>query len=479
LGPTHVSDAPGIGRGPRLAAFAAGCLLLGVLYLGSLSRMGLVGPDEPRYADVGRAMAQSGDWVTPRLWGQPWFEKPALLYWMTATGFRFGLSPDLAPRLPVALLSLAFLVFFWYRVRSAWGAPAALFSTAILATSAGWLTYSQIAVTDLPLAVFFSSAVLLSLPWIERGETGELAAAAACLAMAALAKGLVPLVLFVPVVALRIRRLRDWLRPAPLLSFALIALPWYVLCTLRNGPQFLEVFFVQHHFERFTQSGLEHVQPWWFYLPILLALLFPWFPLMGQIRIGGDARLRALAAVLLTGFVFFSASVNKLPGYLLPLLPATAILIGTGLDRFRAAQDSAPRALVVCLALLGMLPAAAIVAPEALAHGLRSATFPWQTTGCWLAGSSLAALLLFSVPVTRRVFAPVVFGLTAAGFIWFAFTAFPRFDAAASARPVWTALHPSCASRAPRAILYGLYYYAQHPLPDCAVLDPGQARVVR
>jgi hypothetical protein len=118
--------------------------------------MGMVGPDEPRYADVGRAMAQSGDWITPRLWGHPWFEKPALLYWMTGAGFRLGLGADLAPRLPVALLSLAFLAFFWWRLRIEWDARVAFYATAMLATSAGWLTYSHVAVTDLPLAAFFS-----------------------------------------------------------------------------------------------------------------------------------------------------------------------------------------------------------------------------------------------------------------------------------------------------------------------------------
>ncbi len=123
--------------------------------------MGMVGPDEPRYADVGRAMAQGGDWITPHLWGQPWFEKPALLYWMTATGFKLGLGPDLAPRLPVALLSVAFLAFFWWRLRIEWGVRTASYATAMLATSAGWLTYSHVAVTDLPLAAFFSAAVLL------------------------------------------------------------------------------------------------------------------------------------------------------------------------------------------------------------------------------------------------------------------------------------------------------------------------------
>ena len=143
----------------RLALLAALGLTC-ALYLADLTAMGMVGPDEPRYADVGRAMAQSGDWITPRLWGHPWFEKPALLYWMTASAFRLGLGPDLAPRLPVALLSLAFLAFFWWRLRLEWDARVASYATAMLATSAGWLTYSHVAVTDLPLAVFFGSRIV-------------------------------------------------------------------------------------------------------------------------------------------------------------------------------------------------------------------------------------------------------------------------------------------------------------------------------
>ena len=84
----------------------------------------MLGPDEPRYASVGREMARSGDWITPRLWGQPWFEKPALLYWMTGAAFRLGFSEDLAPRVPVALFSVAFLVFFQWISAAANSAPA-------------------------------------------------------------------------------------------------------------------------------------------------------------------------------------------------------------------------------------------------------------------------------------------------------------------------------------------------------------------
>ncbi len=242
----------------------AAAALLCALYLANLTGMGMYGPDEPRYAWVGRAMAQSGDWITPRLWGRPWFEKPALLYWMTAAGVRLGLGPDLAPRLPVAMLSLLFLGFFWWRMKLEWDGRTASYATAMLATSAGWLAYSHVAVTDLPMAAFFAAALLLSMPWSAKGDRTTLAAAAACLGLAALAKGLVPLVLFIPVPAIGWRRWRDWLRPAPMLAFSVCALPWYVLCTMRNGSEFLRVFFLQQQFGRFGSPTLQHVQPAWF-----------------------------------------------------------------------------------------------------------------------------------------------------------------------------------------------------------------------
>src|SRR6266545_2995994 len=150
-------------RMPRAWLIAAALAYL--LYFYGLTATGLIGPDEPRYASVGREMARSGDWVTPRLWGEPWFEKPALLYWMTGAAFRLGLNADLAPRLPVAIASVAFLIFFFFTLRREFGWQPAAYATAILATSAGWVAYSQNGVTDIPLAATFSAAVLLSLRW--------------------------------------------------------------------------------------------------------------------------------------------------------------------------------------------------------------------------------------------------------------------------------------------------------------------------
>src|SRR5690348_14622241 len=199
---------------PRLVWPAA--VLAYVVYFYGLGTAGMLGPDEPRYASIGREMARSGDWVTPRLWGHAWFEKPALLYWMTAAGFRAGLGPDLAPRLPVAFMAVAFLVFYWWMLRRLFGCTAAWFATLILGTSVEWVVFSQVGVTDLPLAATFSAAMLLALPWIVKGDDRLLPWAGAMLGLAVLAKGLVPLVLAAPLA------LGVWRRPASASARAMV-----------------------------------------------------------------------------------------------------------------------------------------------------------------------------------------------------------------------------------------------------------------
>lgn len=442
--------------------------LICALYLANLTGMGLISVDEPRYADIGRAMARTGDWITPRLWGQPWFEKPALLYWMTGAGFRLGLGPDLAPRLPVALLSLGFLVFFWWRTRIEWGSRLASFASLMLATSAGWLAESHVAVTDLPLAVFFSAAVLLSLPWIARRERSLLPAAAACLGLAAMAKGLVPLALFLPVWAIGWRNLRDWLRPAPVLAFSVCALPWYILCTLRNGREFPRVLFIEQTFGRVASKALQHGQPVWFYVPILLLLLYPWFPLLifpGQrpslpFR---DARIRTLISVVVFGFILFSVTLNKLPGYLLPLMPAVFILLGIGMANSKRPGP----AMVVPVTLLGAIPVMVAVLPGAVSHGIRSTSIPWENALLWFLAAAVTGIIIGAI--FRKYAFEAAALLSAVVFLWFQFAVFPGLDQAASARPLWLADHPQCSHGLDRQKLYGLYYYAERRLPDCSV----------
>lgn len=440
------------------------------LYFFGLTRAGLLGPDEPRYAAISREMAQSGDWVTPRLWGEAWFEKPAFLYWIEGAAFRAGLNEDLAPRLPVALASVAFLIFFYWVLRREFGDPAAGFSTAILATSAGWLGLSHIGVTDLPMSAAFSASMLLSLTWLERGERRWLPLAAALLGIAVLAKGLVPLVLAVPLVWMGRRRLLDWLRPTVVTAFAVVALPWYVVCFARNGWAFVEKFFWQHQVERFTTTALAHGQPFWFFVPVMVAALFPWIPalaLLGERALYSDSRRKFLLLWAVFGFIFFSAAQNKLPSYVLPVVPPLAVLMGIALaDRKRARW-----LLVATAALLVFLGPIAAMLPEALAAGISRSTppaFQWM----WLLPAlACAAVWLLDATVNRGAAVAFLVAAIAAGAVAIELRAFPEVDRVASARPLWNAVAPIrervCIAQLHRSLRYGLNYYSVTALPDC------------
>jgi 4-amino-4-deoxy-L-arabinose transferase-like glycosyltransferase len=460
----------------RLAAIAALLALL-FLYLPGIASFGLIGPDEPRYASIGRDMARSGDWITPRLWGSPWFEKPALLYWMIGGAFRLGLDEDYAPRLPVALFSIACLIVFYWRLQREFGVEIAAIATAVLATSALWIGFSHAAATDLPMAATFALAVFFLLPEIEgRSSTANRAAAGALLGLSVLAKGLVPVVLLIPFLWFTRTRWRSWFNPAAWVAFFVVALPWYILVTTANAQEFWKVFFLEHQLGRFASGALRHVQPFWFYVPVMIAALFPWtlfLPFVGRRGIYTDRRLRFLAAIVIFGFVFFSASRNKLPGYVLPLIAPLCVLIAAGI---RDARRSHPRALglvtTLSVLLLPLFIVAAGVLPGAFSGGN---LFPIDL----LTASRVAA----SVPIIVIGGATVIFldrlralalfcVLAVAGWAYIEWAALPWVDRAASARPVWRAIpeprDSTCVDPGlNRNWRYGFNFYAGHALPPC------------
>ncbi len=460
-----------------------------LLYFFRLDAMGLVSTDEPRYAAIGREMARSGDWITPRLWGEAWFEKPALLYWMTAAGTLAGLGPELAPRLPVALLSVAFLVLFYFTLKREWGWQAAFYCTAILMTLAGWLAFSQTAVPDLPLAAFFNAALLLLLPWFRSGDRRLLPYAGACLGLAVLAKGLVPLVLILPVFWFARGRLMHLLHPVVLFAFAAAALPWYVLCTIRNGLPFLQTFFLEHQLGRFTSPDLQHVQPFWFYLPVLLGSFFPWTFLLALLfrpTLYREPHAKLLAAIAGWGLLFFSVSTNKLPGYVVPLLPSLAALTGLSLHRVRI---SGPW-LVLPTVSLAWVPVVSAVLPVALSAGLHKAWPVDQTVKFKAAILMLPLLFIAAVELLADRFRHrswAVAGIaTMAMFsvVWLKISTLPAVDRVSSARALYFThreVSPLCAAPMSRAWHYGLNYYFERVIPDCKSgqsLDPVHALVV-
>jgi 4-amino-4-deoxy-L-arabinose transferase-like glycosyltransferase len=436
-----------------------------------------VDPDEPRYIAIGRAMAASGDWIMPRLWGSPWFEKPPLVYWLTALGATAGLPPDLSGRLPVALLSLLFLVAYFALLYRQFGFRPAAVTTLLLSTSAGWMAYSSLALTDLPMAAFFSLAVLLLMPFVTKGEFPDseqrwrMAAAGAAIGLAALGKGLVPVVLILPALWFCRRALRQaWIGVA---MFLAIAAPWFLAVYRQAGWSFFEEIFLKQHLARLYSPAIEHVQPFYYYLPVLLLALFPWTPLLlllaPELRrdLARDERRRFLAAIVVFGLIFFSVSLNKLPGYLLPLLPALFAWLGLWFEDRRPSDIPRP-IMVACTVLIAVIPFLTLVLPAALSgqHPLHVVFFVRPT---------LVALALvpvgFALLARRSWLGPMALFSVVVGAFYVKEEALPVLDHDVSVRELYRELEPQisevCDGGLHRRAQYQFALYLGRPLPLC------------
>ena len=336
-------------------------LILAVLYVCYFSQLGVlgfVGPDEPRYAWIARAMAETGDWVTPRLYGQAWFEKPVLYYWGAAASFKvFGVS-EAAARLPSAVCALlGTLAVGWLGWR-VYGTATARWVLILLPTSIGMIGFSHAAATDMPFAGMLTiamvcAAVCLGLtrdehtPILPRTPWLALILFGFFLGLAVLAKGPAAIILCGGAIffwAIFTKRWRDAFRllhPAAILAFCATALPWYILCAWRNAD-FFYIFIVEHNFRRYLTAEFQHVQPWWFYAPVLLVAFLPWTAMLVWAvsrGVRGYVRNRRMSDaawffVCWAGFcvLFFSASHSKLPGYILPAFPSVGLLLARGIN---------------------------------------------------------------------------------------------------------------------------------------------------
>jgi 4-amino-4-deoxy-L-arabinose transferase-like glycosyltransferase len=375
----------------RTGALVASAIGVFVCLSSHLGAIGLVGPDEPRYAWIARSMAATGDWVTPRLYGQPWFEKPILYYWAAAAGFRLHLSAEWAARLPSALAALvAALVIGWlaqkYYGDSENPAPnSALFAPLVFATSVGAIGFARSAGPDMlftasltlamaSAATIFRRAGILSGAADEaspekRHEALPLALFGLSLGLGVLAKGPAAIVLAGGAVGIWALATRNWriafrlAHPIAVFSFCIVALPWYVVCSLRN-PDFIHVFIFEHNFERYLTPVFQHKQPFWFFTPIMLLALLPWTALLFPIAQDALRRRREKYWTASPGFffacwaffplLFFSFSQSKLPGYILPSIPPLSLLLAVALARkMHSESRSHQRAAKWILAAVG------------------------------------------------------------------------------------------------------------------------------
>ena len=319
----------------------------GFFFFFGLSYFGLVGADEPRYAQVAREMFARHDWITPALAGKPWLEKPIFYYWQTILFYNiFGVS-DWAARLPSAVNATILVVaayLFLCRFRPGFHLDGAL----ITASAVGIVGFARAASMDIALATSFTVAMLAWFAWQESGRRFYLTIFYAALAVGTLAKGpiapfLAALVIFLfawskgellPLIGRTV-----WI--PGLLLFCTIALPWYFAVQMKNA-EFFRVFILQHNLARFGTDRYHHVRPFWFYIPIVVMGLLPWIVLViaavaETVRVwwtekrkmlqSEDALNVFLVLWLVAPVLFFSLSQSKLPGYILPTLPAATLLL--------------------------------------------------------------------------------------------------------------------------------------------------------
>lgn len=455
------ADALARGRESWRSSFTGWSALLSGLWLIvwglGLQYRALGEPDEGRYAEVAREMVATGDWITPRLDGFNFFDKPPLHYWASATAYSlFGVAPWSA-RLWCALTGLmAMLALGWAGARL-FGRETGGYAAAIMGSSLLFALAAHLDTLDMGVTAFLCIGMACFLvaqfdPEAEHLRTRLNLLMWAALALAVLSKGLIGVVFPGMILVVFMLWQRDWtvlrrlsLLPGIALLLALSA-PWFILMS-RLHPDFFHTFFITQQFTRFLTPVFNRTQPFGYFVAIILLGLFPWTVLLPWSRQAWHAFYAGLPArrflLVWTGviFVFFSASHSKLPFYILPLFPALALLLGsaaagletaTMLRRFRLLIAVAAVAAVTAAAFMFVAPAkipelalhhvlgglilallliavAALVGTWALRHGRRrsaihllafAAILGWQ---CLLISSQSYVDMMSAAPVARII----------------------------------------------------------------------------
>ena len=369
--------------------------------------LGLVGADEPRYAQIAHEMLDRFDsahtlkgrlsaCVTPYLYGHPWLEKPALYYWRAMFVFQdFGVH-DWSARLPsasFAFIMVALIYLHMRRFRRGGHLDAALITVAC----AGIIGFSRGASTDMQLAAPLSIGLLGWYAWYETDSKFWLFDIYFFTGVATLAKGPVaPFLAFLIIAAFAALR-REWSIikrsfwwPGVVLYFAIV-LPWFIAVQHQN-PTFFREFFLEHNLQRFATNRYQHEQPFWYYLVVVVLAVMPWTVIAIRALVDGiltsvaewrlrhskpdkpkpsrpgDAFPEFLVLWALIPIVFFSFSQSKLPGYILPSIPPITILTGDYL--FRSRKLGLNRWILLGHSLLcGLMAMFAFLLPWFVAHG--------------------------------------------------------------------------------------------------------------
>ena len=335
-------------------------LLLTIIYVllwfGTMNYRHLIPSDEGRYAEMAREMLVTGDWVTPRYNGYKYFEKPPLQVWATAATFQaFGIG-DWQARLWTALTGFLTILAIGFTGARIYNPRAGWIAALVLASSPMWVISGHFNSLDMGLSAFLVAALCsLLLAQTSHNKTSSRNWMWACwvfMALATLSKGLIgaaiPAMVFIAY-SISAWDWKIWTRLrlfSGIVIYLLITAPWFVLIAQRN-PEFLEFFFIHEHLQRFTQDTHSRTGPIYYFAPLLIIGALPWvLQIPGSIAQAWQERRREFSSGWLLVcwfaiiFTFFSVSHSKLPGYIIPIFPALALLTGSRLDRLLGHTNS-------------------------------------------------------------------------------------------------------------------------------------------
>lgn len=435
-------------------------VVVALIWFVGLGARSLINPDEGRYATLALEMARSGDWVTPRLNGLIYFEKPILQYWIGALAFlTLGVS-EFSARLWPALSGFMTLLAVGYTGSRLWGREAGVRAFAVAASTTWIVGNSHFLTLDAGLT-FFLTLSLCAVLLVADGRGMDAASrrrwiwlAWAAMAGAVLSKGLVGIVIPGAVLVLVSLWRRDaslwrgmhWISGL-LILFALAA-PWFVIVSMRN-PDFAQFFFIHEHFARYLTDVHKREGAWWYYVPMLLGGLLPWtsgLPWLfgkGKSAQGGKPPITprdVLVVWCVFVFLFFSASGSKLPSYILPMFPALALLVAFQL------RDAQPSGLRWHLLLPVLAWGLALIA-STQAHRFASAQTPPEMlapltvavrvgASIFLCGAIVAWWLLGRRKITAAILSLALGHLVATSFVMQSHDGFGQLKSTASLVPV-------------------------------------------
>jgi 4-amino-4-deoxy-L-arabinose transferase-like glycosyltransferase len=486
-----------INRPIRIALLITGFIVVVLLFFLRLDAMGLTGPDEPRYAEVAKEMLLSHDYITPRLLGQPWFEKPVLYYWSTALAYSHWGVNETAARLPSAVAAFLLTLTLLLAPRPILNFESRGLSSLIFATSLGGIVFSRAASTDMLLTATFSIAMILFWVVLQDPATTQsnlrVVLAYLALGLSVLAKGPVGVVLAAAILFCYFWISGEWKKigklkiPLGIALMAAVDLPWFLLCYRANGWVFIDTFLVRHNLLRFATNDFQHWRPFWFYIPVILGALLPWsfFLLLTGSRVReflnlGTWRIRPhrtfLALWVVIPLLFFTIAQSKLPGYILPVLVPLSIILANSLiaashpSPMRETRNQALRSFRWALGLELLFFAFLLISSHRITSRFQLALGGLE----WVIGitaSLMIVVLICCLFHPRGLF--IALGshvlIMAALVIVATLRILPHLDPEISVRPAVQALHRISGSprvfvfEVSRSVRYGLDFYLTPP----------------